>query len=197
MKQLRVQPHGEKHIRVSGVDLFLALCLQEIPEILSRRDSPAVHNRLFPLPTTTDNKANEDWQQFVIPELRHLLVSAGETMARDLTGLTGEDGRPGSFEITFPTSHLAAWMSAINQTRLILGELFEINEQDLHNPELDVADPKLRAVMKIEWLGMLLYRLVQLQLGETEPQDAADPGATDPQPKKRPSPRRGKKSPEP
>ena len=118
-------------------------------------------------------------------------------MARDLTGLNAEAGHPGYFEITFPASHSAAWMSAINQARLVLGELFEITEHDMHNVELESNDPKLPAVMKIEWLGVLLHRFVELQMGETGPEDVEDTGVPKPQPKKRRSPRRRKKPPKP
>lgn len=167
MIRLRVQPSGDKLIRISGIDTFLALCLHELPEILAQRDAPAARARLFPSPTAHDKKANDDWHQLIVPELRHLFVAAGETVARDLTALEADPDAAGYFRVTFAAEHITAWMTALNQARLILGELFAITEHDMRATDLDPSDPKLLAVMKIEWLGVLLHYFVELQSDAT------------------------------
>jgi hypothetical protein len=156
---LRVEPVDSKHIRISGIHPVLLDCLHALPEILEQRDTPAARQRLMPDPTTTDTKANTEWQRHVAPELRHLFVAAGETVARDLTGLT-PDG-----QLTFSTSHVAAWMSAANQSRLILGELFHITDADMESTDFDVKTPKGLAIFRIHVLGWLLQLLVDLEAG--------------------------------
>lgn len=159
MIHLRVEPAGAKRIRIAGIDPVVLDCLHALPEILEQRDTPAARQRLLPDPTTTDKEANAEWQHHVAPELRHLFVAAGETVARDLTGLT-PDG-----QLTFSASHIAAWMSAVNQSRLILGELFQITDADMETTEFDVQTPKGVAILRIHVLGYLLQLLIELETG--------------------------------
>ncbi|MCX7887670.1 MAG: DUF2017 domain-containing protein, partial [Verrucomicrobiae bacterium] len=62
--------------------------------------------------------------------------------------------------LCFPADHLNAWMSALNQARLILGERFEITEDDMNRPLLNPVKPKDAAVFQIHVLGYLLQLLV-------------------------------------
>lgn len=163
MIALRVQPVDEKRIRISGINPILADCLGELPTILEQRDSPAARNRLFQKPTDHDEKANDDWQKFIAPELRHLFVSAGEVVARDLTALEPVQGKQDELHVTFPTEHVRAWMSALNQARLILAEVHRVDERDMDKLNLDLHSPKQRAVLKIHLLGYLLHLFVVLE----------------------------------
>ncbi len=171
MNRLRVQPLDEKHIRISGIAPVLAVMLRELPEILELRDSPDAHTRLFPKPTSADDKINKEWQQMVGPELRHLFVSAGETVGRDLAGLAGSESSPETYEITFPVEHLRAWMSALNQARLILAEIHEIDDEDMKVTDLDPHNSKHVAAFRIHLLGYLLHLFVELETGD----ESADP----------------------
>jgi len=166
MIELRVQPADEKHICISGIAPVLAVVLRELPEILEQRDSPNAQARLFPNPTSADDKTNQEWQQMIRPELRHLFVSAGETVARDLANLAGNESSPETYEITFPVEHLKAWMSAINQARLILAETSQIDEENMNRVDLDPHNPKDLAAFRIHLLGYLLHLLVELEIGD-------------------------------
>jgi len=170
MTDLRVQALDEKHIRISGIPPVLAVMLREIPGILEMRDSPAAQTRLFPSPTRGDEKANKEWQQMVGPELRHLFVSAGETVARDLTALAADEEEAESFQVEFPVEHVRAWMNALNQTRLILGEVHGINEEDMNRVDFDPQTPKHLAALRIHLLGYLLQLFVELETGD-EPEN--------------------------
>jgi hypothetical protein len=165
MNDLRVERLDEKHLRLSGLTVMLAVMLREMPEILELRDRPDVSARLFPSPTKTDEKINNEWQQMVSPELRHLFVSATETVTRDLTAMTGDGGDPEVYEVTFAVEHLNAWMSALNQTRLILAEVHHIDEQDMEQREFDPLNQKHLAALRIQLLGYLLHLFVELENG--------------------------------
>jgi len=168
---LRVERLDEKHIRITGLTAMLAVILREMPEILESRDRPDASARLFPNPTTTHDKINKEWQQMVSPELRHLFVAAGEIVTRDLTAMAGNQEDPEAYEITFPVEHLSAWMSALNQTRLILAEVHKIDEQDMERQDFDPQDPKHLAALRIHLLGYLLHLFVELENGN-EPADS-------------------------
>ncbi len=168
MSELRVEPFDAKHIRVSGIEPFLTYCLQGLGEILEQRDLPSVRGRLFPHPTAVDRKLNDDWETNVTPELRHIFVTAGETVLRDLVGLKEDTQVPPQYEVTFPAEHLNAWMSALNEARLILGERFQIKQDDMDKISLEAPDERTLAVVKVEILGALLYLLVELAMGDSE-----------------------------
>lgn len=171
MTNLRIQPLDEKHIRISGIAPVLAAMLRETPAILEMRDSPAAQTRLFPKPTAANEKANQEWQQMVSPELRHLLVSAGETVTRDLTALMVDKEDAEAYQVEFPVEHVRAWMSALNQARLILSEVHEIGEEDMNRADFDPQFPKHMAALRIHLLGYLLQLFVELETGN-EPENS-------------------------
>jgi hypothetical protein len=162
MTELRVQMLDEKHIRISGIPPVLAAMLRELPEILELRDAPDAHDRLFPNPTAEDDKVNNEWRQMADAELRHLFVSAGETVARDLTALEVAGADPETHQVTFPVEHVNAWMSALNQARLILAEVHKLSEKDMNRTDFDPRSPKHRAALRIHLLGYLLHLFVEL-----------------------------------
>lgn len=146
----------EKSVRLGNITPLLAHCLFEVPEILRLRDHPESQQRLFPDPTSHDSESNDDWHRLMDDELRHLFVSAGETIARDLTQLDAAQG-----QVTFPTEHINAWMSALNQARLILGEKFRVTEADMDRQDLEIRVPRDKALLQIHLLGWLLQLFVE------------------------------------
>ena len=165
MIHLRVEPDGVKHLRITGIDPVVLDCLHALPEILEQRDTPAARQRLLPDPTPADIETNDEWQRVIAPDLRHLFVSAADTVVRDLTAVESAGQLS---EVAFPVEHLAAWMSALNQSRLILGELFKITDADLETREFDVNQPKGMAILRIHVLGYLLQLLVELEAGHAD-----------------------------
>jgi hypothetical protein len=95
------------------------------------------------------------------PELHHLFAAAGETVARDLATLAPDPSHQNHFQITFAADHLNAWMSALNQARLILGELFSVTDTDMNSADFDLDEPKGLAIFRIHILGYLLQLLVE------------------------------------
>ena len=165
MIDLRVQPLDEKRVRISGIPPVLATMLREIPEILELRDSPEARQRLFPKPTAADDNINKEWAQVTSPELHHLFVSAGETVARDLTALAVDAKGRSPDQVTFPIEHVNAWMSAINQARLILAEVHKLDEHELNQTDLNPESSRHMAALRIHLFGYLLHLFVDLETG--------------------------------
>ena len=159
MIPLRLEVVDEKTVRLTGLAPLVADCLQRLDEILAHRDSPAAHRRLFPQPGA-DEASNAEWEQFVVPDLRHLFVTAAETVVRDLTALEADPQSPATFRVAFPTVHRDAWMSAINQARLILSEQFHVTDQAMERRDLDPRNETDLALVRIHLLGWLLEVLV-------------------------------------
>jgi hypothetical protein len=162
---LRVRPEGTKSIRITGIDPVVLDSLFALPEILEQRDKPGVRDRLLPAPTASDEALNADWQQNVTPDLRHLFVTASETVLRDLTGVDADPQGEHLQQLTFPAEHLHAWMSAINEARLILGELLHITEEDMAVMDFNLEEPRGLAIFRVHVLGYLLEHLVKLAGG--------------------------------
>jgi hypothetical protein len=181
-----IQAVDEKHVQIAGINPYLAVCLFELPEVLAKRDHPSAHDRIFPPLIQADPQANTEWRELVGPDLRHLFVSAGETIIRDLTGMRDDPLRENHLQVMFPAEHLPAWMTAINEARLILGAVYQVTEEDmeLHEPSPD--DPKALAILKIGILGELMGFLVEFVSGNAAtPKPKARP-ASQPKPKSKP-----------
>ena len=164
----RVEVVDEKTIRLTGLNRLVANCLQGVGEILAQRDAPRVESRLMPQPST-DEDINAEWEKFVTPDLRHLFVTAGETVLRDLTALESDPRRPKWFRVAFPSAHLDAWLSALNQARIILGERFQVTDQAMERRDLDPQNESDLALLRIHLLGWVLELLVEFSCGEANP----------------------------
>ena len=136
----------------------------------SPRPAGRRETRLFPNPTAGDEIANDEWRQVTAPELRHLFVSAGETVARDLTALTADESGPEEQMVTFPVEHVNAWMNALNQARLILAAVHAIGDNDMNRTDFDPRNSKDVAALRIHVLGYLLHLFVELENGD-EPEN--------------------------
>jgi hypothetical protein len=162
MISLSVQPLDEKRILISGIPAVLAAMLRELPEILELRDSPDARARLYPNPTNGNDKINREWHQMAGPELRHLFVSAGETVTRDLTALRADKENGEAWQVAFPIEHVPAWMNALNQARLILGEVHKMDEVEMNRTDFDPQSARHMAALRIHLLGYLLHLFVEL-----------------------------------
>ena len=89
------------------------------------------------------------------------MSAAGETFRRDLTLL-----EPAAGAIVFPAEHLKAWLSAINQARLVLSETHQLDARDMAREELDPSTERDAAVLQVQILGYVLQTLVERALGE-------------------------------
>ncbi len=163
-----IRPMGEKHVRISAINPYLAACLFELPETLQQRENISAHDRLFPLPTM-DTRINAEWRELVEPELHHLFQSHGETVTRDLTRMTEDGLHTNHLEVIVPIEHLPAWLSAVNEARLIMASIHGITEGDLNTTDFEPQNPKSVVVIKIGLLGELLAYLVDYISGNAPP----------------------------
>jgi len=89
-------------------------------------------------------------------ELRHLFEEARATFARDLEGFD-----PRARKVAFPVAHLKAWMSAINQARIVLSEQHQIDAGDLQRADFTPGSPRDSAILQVHVLGYVLQVLVE------------------------------------
>jgi Domain of unknown function (DUF2017) len=122
------------HIEISELDPFLAELLRQIPASSNPDGVPAAEQRLFSPPS--NRKQTElcaEWKMYVEPELRRLFQAATETVAADLQQLNGNERSFANRTLRIPAKHADAWLSALNQARLVIAAKNNFTESELND----------------------------------------------------------------
>jgi len=124
----------KNQIEISELDPFLAELLRQIPASASPDSAPAAEQRLFSPPITgKDAEICAEWKMYVEPELRRLFQSATETVAGDLEQLNGNEESLSNRTLRIPAKHSDAWLSALNQARLVITAKNNFTENELND----------------------------------------------------------------
>ena len=119
-------------LEISELDPFLAELLRQIPASTNPEGAEAAEQRLFCLPAEdSERKICAEWKVYVEPELRRLFESATETVASDLQQLNGKEKPFSNCTLRIPTKHAEAWLSALNQARLVIAAKYNFDEGEL------------------------------------------------------------------
>jgi hypothetical protein len=117
----------------------------QLRELLTETtDDPSVR-RLFPTAYHDDPDRDREYQQLVRDELLERRLSALATVE---TTLELEE---------LDEEQLSAWLSAVNDLRLVLGTRLDVSEELL---DIDADDPDAPAYAVYEYLGFLLGEVV-------------------------------------
>ena len=107
--------------------------------------SETSRKRLFPPPVSGADGENEDWDQYVRPDMESLFQEARKIVGRDLDGvevLNPEDifapeeipdfplGLPELRRVRVPVENTEAWYSTLNQARLLMNEEYDLAESE-------------------------------------------------------------------
>jgi hypothetical protein len=121
-------------IELSELDPFLAELLRQIPASADAGGVPAAEQRLFSPPTTgKETEICAEWKMYVEPELRCLFQTATQTVAADLKQLNGNEKTLINRTMRFPSKHADAWLSALNQARLVIVAKNNFTEDELND----------------------------------------------------------------
>ncbi len=150
-----VEHIGGESVGIGGIDEWTEALLMEIPRILAHRNDPGVRGRFFQDAVPSEADANAEFRAAMDPELEHLFASAEKILIKDLARI--EDGF-----VAIPDTHVRAWMDALNQARLILGEWYTIEEEDLRASAFDPGDERDVAALKVHFFGAMLHQFTQL-----------------------------------
>ena len=122
------------HIEISELDPFLAELLRQIPASANPDGVQVAEQRLFSPPS--NGKQTElcaEWRIYVEPELRRLFQTATETVAADLQQLNGNEKSFANRTLRIPAKHADAWLSALNQARLVIAAKNNFTENELND----------------------------------------------------------------
>ena len=119
-------------LEISELDPFLAELLRQVPASTRPEGTPAAEERLFSRPASAgETEACAEWKLYVEPELRRLFQTATETVAADLKQLNGNEKPFANRTLRIPTCHADAWLSALNQARLVIAARNDFTEGEL------------------------------------------------------------------
>jgi hypothetical protein len=119
-------------IEISELDPFLAELLRQIPASAEPDGVPAAEQRIFSSPTNgKESDLCAEWKQYVEPELRRLFQTATQTVAADLGQLNGDEKSLANRCLRIPSKHADAWLSALNQARLVIAAKNDFTDSEL------------------------------------------------------------------
>ena len=121
-------------IELCELDPFLAELLRQIPTSADPGGVSAAEERLFS-PPTNGKEADicAEWKLYVEPELRRLFQTATQTVASDLKQLNGNEKSLADRTLRIPSNHTDAWLSALNQARLMIAAKNNFTENELND----------------------------------------------------------------
>ena len=138
---------------------LLATFLSELPKVAARHKKAQA--RLYPDPIggVAHAEFRRDWKEHVRPELERLFASSRDIVARDLSAPGGHNH---GTKVVIPCAHLEAWLSALNQARLVIVEESNFTEADLdHHEPRDLATQRGLSLLKIHFYGHLQELLIE------------------------------------
>ncbi len=152
-RKLTLHAKDPSTLVLSGLDDFLCSLLREVPE--SGFAHPDADARLFPSPTAgRDPEADQEWREFVRPDLEEQFAWNRNRVADDLLSLRFEAHRGAALDI--PMENLPAWIHALNQARLCLSAQFKLGDEEGEEEGSDAHPaPEGVAVFQMQFYGLL------------------------------------------
>jgi Domain of unknown function (DUF2017) len=144
-------------IEMAELDPFLAELLRQIPACANPEGAPAAEERIFSLPSNgSEPELCAEWKMYVEPELRRLFQTATQTVAGDLEQLSGNEKNLANRILRIPVKHADAWLSALNQARLVIAAKnnfteIELNDH-LHSP---IGSRRDLSLFQVNFYGFL------------------------------------------
>jgi hypothetical protein len=124
----------KNQIEISELDPFLAELLRQIPASAKTEGVPGAEQRIFSAPVNgKETELCAEWKMYVEPELRRLFQTATQTVGADLEQLNGNEKSLASCTLRIPTKHADAWLSALNQARLVIAAKNNFTELELND----------------------------------------------------------------
>lgn len=162
-------------LEIAELDPFLAELLRQIPESTRPDGTEAAEKRLFSLPVDAPNsEICEEWKLYVQPELRRLFRTATETVESDLKMLNGTAKPFANCTLRIPTKHAEAWLSALNQARLVIAAKYNFTEGELcDHYRSPIGSRRDLSLFQVNFYGFLQEFILQ----ELEAESSGEPNA--------------------
>ena len=167
---MEIRRHADV-LEISELDPFLAELLRQIPDSTNPEGEVAAEERLFSAPADSSDKTLcEEWKLYVEPELRRLFRSATEMVSEDLAMLNGGAKPFANCTLRIPTRNSEAWLSALNQARLVIASKFAFTEGELSDHyRSPIGSRRDLSLFQVNFYGFLQeFILQEMQAGPTD-----------------------------
>jgi hypothetical protein len=158
-------------LEISELDPFLAELLRQIPASTKPEGSIEAEQRLFSAPAAKDEKEScAEWKLYVEPELRKLFQTATETVAADLEQLNGNERTFANRTLRIPAGHADAWLSALNQARLVIAAKYDFADSELcDHYRSPIGSRRDLSLFQVNFYGFLQEFILREIVGCSEP----------------------------
>lgn len=155
--QISQQENGD--FILSEVESPMLEMLHSIPDSALPQDDPVAERRLYQSPSEA-TELNDEWREYVHPELKEWFTSATDQVRSDLETLPLSSDEP--LTITIPAGHVELWLNALNQARLALAARYAVSEEDMERAtDSELTTPREVALFQIHFYGFLQECLIQ------------------------------------
>ncbi len=150
-------------LEIAEIDPFLAELLRQIPESAKTDGSEPAQARLFSRPAAAgESEICAEWKVYVQPELRRLFRHATETVSADLKPLDGQAKPFANCSLRIPLAHAEAWLSALNQARLVIAARYGFTEAELGDQyRSPIGSRRDLSLFQINFYGFLQEFILQ------------------------------------
>ncbi|MEO6052479.1 MAG: DUF2017 family protein, partial [Chthoniobacterales bacterium] len=114
----------------------------------------------FPSPTQgPETEICDDWKAHVQPDLHDWFQSASSLVSEDVKAMKKKTSY---FSLNFPTAHIDGWLNALNQARLALATLYNLEEEDLNRSPMLSEDPeRTMVILKVDFYALIQQCLLE------------------------------------
>ncbi len=169
---MEIRRHGDA-VEVAELDPFLAELLRQIPESTVAGGSPEAEKRLFTLPANeAEKELCAEWKLYVEPELRCIFQTATETVTADLKQLNGKAKPFANCSLRIPTAHAEAWLSALNQARLVIAAKYAFTDGELcDHYRSPIGSRRDLSIFQVNFYGFLQEFILQAMQADSADED--------------------------
>jgi hypothetical protein len=140
---------------LSHLDAVACELLNRIRGSADPGESGPARARIFPTLTGgREPEADEDWREYVEPDLKRLFQDALDVVEEDLKKLGPDSSRKGQ-ALRIPVKNLEAWIHALNQARLALAARHGFTEKDMDGRVPIEGDDRALALFQVHLYGFL------------------------------------------
>ena len=142
-------------MELGEMDFLCCEMLQQIIPSANADDDPAVHRRLYSSPSgSREPEFDQDWKNYVEPDLRNLFRSSQEIVEGDLQGFAPAEDT-GDNALRIPVKNLEAWIHTLNQARLAIAARYDFSERDMDKRMSLDGGARSLALFQIHFYGVL------------------------------------------
>jgi hypothetical protein len=154
---MRIERTDNKTVQLGPLDLLCCEFLHQISKAADPSSSEAARQRFFPSPTNGHHPdLDNDWQNYVEPELTEWFASSLEVINGDLSGFPKDSNDEMGHTLEIPLKHLDAWIHGLNQARLSLASQFDFTDDDMSGEIPIDGQARSFALFQEHFYGLLL-----------------------------------------